>query len=882
MRPVFTLRTLGSLELLGPDGEPVASVLAQPKRTALLVYLAVAKPRGLHRRDTLAALFWPEDDESHARSSLRVALHALRRSLGREVIVARGGEEVGISAAQLWCDAAVLDDALEAGKLSEALELCRGPFLDGFHLPGTARFERWVEETRRHIRQNEQEAAGSLARGAEERGDLEAATAWANRALALMPYDETALRHLLHLLDLSGNRAGALEAYRLFTMRIDSELGATPSPETERLVGVIRLRSQPSGLAPGAYSDSRPVAAEEAESAVGDAVAESTKREWISGESDGTLKVSTEESPDDTRRRFHRRTKVVEVAAASALLGLIVILGRLAVFAPEGVPGELARSTLEAKRIAILPFINQTGDSELDHLGNMAADWITLGLAETGLVRAVPVTGIELLETVPGSGSAAAWARELAEANRAAIVIYGSFYQQADSIAFQAQVTDVATGELRRAIGRVTVPVETPLEAVELLRRRTTGALATVLDPLLESWAGATNQPPSYEAYRLYAEGMEVFFRGQRGGGVRFRQAADYFHRAAALDSSFVVPLLWALYAHGNAGDRELMDSLAQALDDRRDGFTRWERALLDAHLASLRGDLRGEYRAYSRLVEMTPGAEWNYKLADVAADLNRPAEAVALLSEIDPTQGWLAHWGLNWCVLAMSHHELGDHEQELLEVRRGLRQLPHSLCLRFNEAAALGALGRVELPVSRYDARIVRTLVDELLVHGHDALAREVIVDHLSRYDPDRDSVVWTAAYWLEMAGRPEEAEQRLEAEIGLRPHPSPGPWLLAPTKLLALGDLGALVARRGDRERAAEISSQLDRFEARWPIDRGAAAFQKARIEAAIGNYAEAVRLLRRAFDSGHPVRVHGPSWFPQSFLDYEPLKQLVRPKG
>jgi tetratricopeptide (TPR) repeat protein len=747
-------------------------------------------------------------------------------------------------------------------------------------MPGTPRFERWIEETRRRIQQNAQEAAGSLARGAEETGDLEAATVWADRALELGPYDETSLRHLLHLLDLTGNRAGALEAYRRFAARIDTELGAVASPETEKLIAAIRLRSQPSGVAPGAYTGSRPAAKDRAELA--GVAAAATEREQIAGVSEETPEASAAATAEGPRPRFRRRTKVVGVAAASAVLGTLAILGRLTVFAPVSVPGEPARLTLESNRIAIIPFINQTGDSELDHLGNMATDWITLGLAETGLVRAVPVTGIEPPETVPGSGSAAAWARELAEANRAAIVVHGSYYQQGDSIAFQAQVTDVATGELRRAVGGVTVPVETPLEAVELLRRRTTGALATVLDPLLESWAGATNQPPSYEAYRLYAEGMEVFFRGQRGGGMRFRQAADYFHRAAALDSSFVVPLLWALYAHGNAGDRELQDSLARALDARRDGFTRWERALLDAHLASLRGDLRGEYRAYSRLVEMTPGAEWNYKLAGAASDLNRPGEAVALLSEVDPTQGWLAHWGLNWCVLAMSHHELGDHEQELREVRRGQRQLPHSLCLRFNEAAALGALGRVEPPVSRYDARIVRHLVDELLVHGHDALAREVIADHLSRYDPDRDSVVWTAAYWLEMAGRPEEAEERLEAEIGLGPHASPGPWLLAPTNLLALGDLGALVARRGDRKRAAELSSQLGRFEARWPIDRGAAAFQQARIEAALGNHAEAVRLLQRAFDSGHPVRVHHPSWFPQSFRDYEPLKEMVRPKG
>ena len=50
---MMKLRALGSLDLRGPQGELIHSVLSQPKRSALLVYLALAQPRGLHRRDAL-------------------------------------------------------------------------------------------------------------------------------------------------------------------------------------------------------------------------------------------------------------------------------------------------------------------------------------------------------------------------------------------------------------------------------------------------------------------------------------------------------------------------------------------------------------------------------------------------------------------------------------------------------------------------------------------------------------------------------------------------------------------------------------------------------------------------------------------------------------
>ena len=57
---MIEFQVLGSLGLRGPGGEEIPSVLAQPKRTALLAYLAVASPRGFHRRDTITGLFWPE------------------------------------------------------------------------------------------------------------------------------------------------------------------------------------------------------------------------------------------------------------------------------------------------------------------------------------------------------------------------------------------------------------------------------------------------------------------------------------------------------------------------------------------------------------------------------------------------------------------------------------------------------------------------------------------------------------------------------------------------------------------------------------------------------------------------------------------------------
>src|SRR5919112_3079154 len=126
---MIRLRTLGALDLRAADGEELRPVLAQPKRFALLAYLAVATPRGAHQRDTIIALFWPEHDSEHARNALSQSLHFLRRWLGAEVIIGRGADEVAVNRELLWCDAVAFEDALDAGRLTEAMELYLGDLL---------------------------------------------------------------------------------------------------------------------------------------------------------------------------------------------------------------------------------------------------------------------------------------------------------------------------------------------------------------------------------------------------------------------------------------------------------------------------------------------------------------------------------------------------------------------------------------------------------------------------------------------------------------------------------------------------------------------------------------------------------------------------------
>jgi len=144
---MIELFTLGGIDLR-EEGRDLSEALVQPKRFALLAYLALAQPFGFHRRDRLVALFWPELDQEHARTALRKAVHGLRAILGEDAIVGRGAEELGLNPDRWWVDVRAFDEA----EVDEALRLYRGDLLDGFFISGAPEFERWLEAERDRLR----------------------------------------------------------------------------------------------------------------------------------------------------------------------------------------------------------------------------------------------------------------------------------------------------------------------------------------------------------------------------------------------------------------------------------------------------------------------------------------------------------------------------------------------------------------------------------------------------------------------------------------------------------------------------------------------------------------------------------------------------------
>ncbi len=241
---MLKLHLLGSVDLLDA-GRDVTPVLRRPKSLALLAYLACARPRGFHRRDALLALFWPDLDQAHARNALRQTVHSLRHVLGAEAVVGRGEEELSVERSRVWCDVPQFEELVDASNAESAVALYRGELLYGFHMSGSGEFEQWLDQERKHLAQRALAATLDLSKEAEKTGDDVAAASWAKRAIEIRPYDESALRRLLRLLDHVGRRADAVREYEDFADRLALDLDVAPSPETRALMETIRARVEP-------------------------------------------------------------------------------------------------------------------------------------------------------------------------------------------------------------------------------------------------------------------------------------------------------------------------------------------------------------------------------------------------------------------------------------------------------------------------------------------------------------------------------------------------------------------------------------------------------------------------------------------------------------
>jgi DNA-binding SARP family transcriptional activator/TolB-like protein len=851
---MIQLWTLGSLDLRGDDGREMRPILSQPKRLALLAYLALPGSRTFHRRDELLGVFWPEVDQERARAALNRAIYYLRNTLGGAAIVSRGDDEIALAPDSVWCDAAAFHDAIDAGDHPRALELYRGDFLTGFFVSDLPGLEQWLEGERAHLRAHAARAALALAETADARGDLATAAARAEQAFKFAPYDEAVFRRYLSLLDRTGDRAGAVVAYEEFTRRVVSELDVTPSPETQALVEAIRARTQ--AFAEGAVERVPTVA--------------------DSGAHTAAAVAAPSNAPKARQARSLPMSRLIIPAGGIALaLAASAMLMR-------------PTPSLERDRVVVAAFANRTGNAALEPLGALAADLITQSLVQTGLVPNVaqPVTPRAM--RIDG-GDDVAEIETLGKRAHAAIVVAGAFYRDGDSLRFNARIVDLLRGNVVWAVQPIVATTDSARHAIELTAQHATGAVAALMDPRFASWFPIATAPPTFAAFQEFARGVDLHVRSDPIAALK------HYLRAIALDTAFTWARLEAAMAHLNSFENAAADSIADAISPVRDRVTPLLGHLLDWMDAMRAEDYVRAYWAMQRAAALAP-ERFLFSLAQSATKINRPTESLEALERLGPKSPYNGGSPRYWEIVTKSLHQLGQHRRELQAARQARRDHPESVYALGYEIRALAALGQIDtlrsrledvFAYAREDSRDVRlwehkgiTLVlinaaEELRAHGHPRVAARALEQTIAWHRSRPAAEARTKERRGELGRALYAAAQWDEAEIVFRALDREYPGDVPNT-----GFLGAIAAHRSDRVRAEQCLALLEAMKRKAARRDMQTSFWQAHIAALLGDREGAVRHLVDLL--GEQGRYMHPNSDFESLRGYRPFEELFRPKG
>lgn len=534
------------------------------------------------------------------------------------------------------------------------------------------------------------------------------------------------------------------------------------------------------------------------------------------------------------------------LAAAVAVMAVAAALATLRAREAPSLDRQLALAA---------PLRNETGDPALDPLGDLAADWITQGVAQSGVLHVVSPqalrASIRTVKAEPQVVDQASRLIALAEETGAGTVIGGSYYRTGDSLTFQLRITDARSGRVLSAPEPIRGSASDPSLALGILRERAVSALGLLFNARMSGMSQNASRPPSFPAYKEFVQGLDLHIRYQ------YEEALAHYRRAHSLDSTFGSPVVWSALAYWSLDDYPHTDSMLQVAERLGDQLSPYDALLA----ANQRGELHGDYAAAliaaQEMTRVSSGSEGYILVGQESLRLNRPRQAVEAFRRADPDRGWIRGWEGYWGFLARAYHLAGDLESALHAAREGRRRYsssPYSLTYEATELAALDRTAELNATLSEAESRPVDAgwppamamlaAAGEFRAHGHPDEARRMAKRGLqSLRSIPGPSVAFARSIEIQLAYDAEAWDTVARLASGLSDSTSSNPE--------RDGYLGVLAARRGDSVEAALRSAILARQNA--PYGFGRATMWRARIAALLGQQDEAVQLIRAAFSQG-----------------------------
>lgn len=181
-------------------------------------------------------------------------------------------------------------------------------------------------------------------------------------------------------------------------------------------------------------------------------------------------------------------------------------------------------------RIAIIPFTNQTGDTVMNPIGDIASSWISGQLDELEGVKTVPFFTLKeyqpYLAILPNDPQNRPTLSELVHAK---YFITGSYFIKDKQLFFDTRLLDAHSQELVYHMPIINGPKDSVMQVVEKLRLKIAGLVTNLEEVKLGKLI-----PPDYQAYQNYLLGL-----AELKVGMTHSRAKHFFEKAVQIEPAF-------------------------------------------------------------------------------------------------------------------------------------------------------------------------------------------------------------------------------------------------------------------------------------------------------------------------------------------------------
>ncbi|MCB0687284.1 MAG: helix-turn-helix domain-containing protein [Saprospiraceae bacterium] len=196
------------------------------------------------------------------------------------------------------------------------------------------------------------------------------------------------------------------------------------------------------------------------------------------------------------------------------------------------------------ERLAVIPFINNTGDTLQKQIGDIASSWISSQIDGLDNIRTVPFFTIKQYEDYLGVLPGDVQKRPtFGEVVGAKYILQGYYFLKDDQLYFDTELIDAQTMQLIYHLPMVSGSVDQTMELIETVRLKIAGLLTN----LQEVYLGKLT-PPGLDAYESYLKGLQAMGKGDFSVNTR-----NCFEKAIELEPDFVMPHLYRLWFYSDS-----------------------------------------------------------------------------------------------------------------------------------------------------------------------------------------------------------------------------------------------------------------------------------------------------------------------------------------